>query len=141
VGDVNVWTNRLIGRDRELAALGSVLDEAVVDGATLSDDLRCLPRSSRVAMEAALGIGPGPAPERLAVLNAALAVFCQAASRSPLLIVIDDLPWLDRASGAAIGFVGRRLRVMRTPSSNFSDRGDARHREERGIRDDRRPPR
>ena len=45
-------------------------------------------------MEAALGIGPAPerpAPERLAVLNAALAVFRQAASRSPLLIVIDDL--------------------------------------------------
>ena len=35
MGDVNVWTNRLIGRDRELAALGSLLDEAVVDGATL----------------------------------------------------------------------------------------------------------
>ena len=45
-------------------------------------------------MEAALGIGPAPerpAPERLTVLNAALAVFRQAASRSPLLIVIDDL--------------------------------------------------
>ena len=166
--DVNVWTNRLIGRDRELAILGSFLDEAVVDGATLlltgepgvgktallasaaemattagfevirgggveyetdvsfaglhqlvgslSDDLRRLPRSSRVAMEAALGIGPAPerpAPERLAVLNAALAVFSQAASRSPLLIIIDDLHWLDRASGAAVGFVGRRLRGSR----------------------------
>jgi stage III sporulation protein SpoIIIAA len=33
--DVNVWTSRLIGRDRELAALGSFLDEAVADGATL----------------------------------------------------------------------------------------------------------
>ena len=33
--DVNVWTNHLIGRDRELAVLGSLLDEAVVDGATL----------------------------------------------------------------------------------------------------------
>src|SRR4029077_13948795 len=92
----------------------------------LSDDLRRLPRSSRVAMEAALGIGPAPerpalertapertARERLAVLNAALAVFRQAASRSPLLILIDDLHWLDRASGAAIGFVGRRLRGSR----------------------------
>ena len=168
MGDVNVRTNRLIGRDRELAALGSLLDEAVVDGATLLltgepgvgktallvaaaematnagfevirgggveyetdvsfaglhqlvgplfDDLCRLPRSSRAAMEAALGIGPAPerpAPERLAVLNATLAVFRQAASRGPLLIVIDDLHWLDRASGAAVGFVGRRLRGSR----------------------------
>jgi hypothetical protein len=30
--DVNVWTSRLIGRDRELAALGSLLDEAGADG-------------------------------------------------------------------------------------------------------------
>ena len=28
--DVNVWTSRLIGRDRELGALGSLLDEAAV---------------------------------------------------------------------------------------------------------------
>ncbi|HKA96190.1 MAG TPA: AAA family ATPase [Streptosporangiaceae bacterium] len=163
--DVNVWTNRLIGRDRELAALGSLLDGALVDGATLLltgepgvgktallaaaaemaanagfavirgggveyetdvsfaglhqlvgplfDDLPRLPRSSRVAMEVALGIGSGPAPERLAVLNASLALFRQAASRSPLLIVIDDLHWLDRASGAVVGFVGRRLRGNR----------------------------
>jgi hypothetical protein len=163
--DVNVWTNHLIGRDRELAVLGSLLDEAVVDGATLlltgepgvgktallaaaaemaatagfeviraggveyetdvsfaglhqlvgplSDELHRLPRSSRVAMEVALGLGSGPAPERLAVLNASLALFRQAASRGPLLIVIDDLHWLDRASGAAVGFVGRRLRGSR----------------------------
>jgi DNA-binding CsgD family transcriptional regulator len=160
--DVNVWTSRLIGRDRELAILGSLLDEAAADGATLLltgepgvgktallaaaaemattagfevirgggveyetdvsfaglhqlvgpllDDLRRLPRSSRVAIEVALGVGSGPAPERLTVLNAALALFRQAASCRPLLIVIDDLHWLDRASGAAVGFVGRRLR-------------------------------
>jgi predicted ATPase len=70
-------------------------------------------RSSRVALEVALGLGSGPAPERLAVLNASLALFRQAASRGPLLIVIDDLHWLDRASGAAVGFVGRRLRDSR----------------------------
>jgi hypothetical protein len=35
VPDVNVWTNRLIGRDGELATFGSLLDEAGVDGATL----------------------------------------------------------------------------------------------------------
>ena len=35
MADVNAGTNRLVGRDRELATLGSFLDEAVVDGATL----------------------------------------------------------------------------------------------------------
>jgi AAA ATPase domain len=33
--DVHAGTNRLIGRERELATLGSFLGEAVVDGATL----------------------------------------------------------------------------------------------------------
>ena len=79
----------------------------------LSDDLRRIPRTSRVALEVALGIGSGPAPDRLAVLNASLALFRQAASSSPLLIVVDDLHWLDRASGAVVGFVGRRLRGSR----------------------------
>ena len=79
----------------------------------LSDDLRRMPRSSRVVLEVALGIGSGPAPDRLAVLSASLALFRQAASSEPLLIVVDDLHWLDRASGAVVGFVGRRLRGSR----------------------------
>ena len=79
----------------------------------LADELRHLPRSSRVALEVALGIGSGPAPDRLAVFNASLALFRQASSTSPLLIVIDDLHWLDRASGAVVGFVGRRLQGSR----------------------------
>ena len=165
MADMHGWTSQLIGRERELATLGSFLGEAAVDGATLlltgepgvgktallvaaagmattdgvrvvrgggveyetdvsfaglhqlvdplSDDLRRLPPSSRVALEVALGIGSGPAPDRLAVLSASLALFRQAASDAPLLIVIDDLHWLDRASGAVVGFVGRRLRGSR----------------------------
>jgi DNA-binding CsgD family transcriptional regulator len=76
----------------------------------LADDLRALPPASRTPLEVALGIGAGPAPDRLAVLSAALALFRHAA---PLLVVIDDLHWLDRASGAVVGFVGRRLRGSR----------------------------
>ena len=33
--DVNAGTNRLVGRDRELATLAAFLGEAVADGATL----------------------------------------------------------------------------------------------------------
>jgi predicted ATPase len=68
----------------------------------LSEDLRRLPPSSRAAIEVALGIGSGPAPDRLAVLSASLALFRQAASSTPLLVVIDDLHWLDRATGAVM---------------------------------------
>jgi DNA-binding CsgD family transcriptional regulator len=64
-------------------------------------------------LEVALGVGAGPAPDRLAVMSGALALFRQAASTAPLLIVIDDLQWLDRASGAVVGFVGRRLEGSR----------------------------
>ena len=66
-----------------------------------------------MVLEVALGIGSGPAPDRLAVLSASLALFRQAASGNPLLIVVDDLHWLDRASGAVVGFVGRRLQGSR----------------------------
>ena len=79
----------------------------------LSDDLPRMPRSGRVALEVALGIGSGPAPDRLAVLSASLGLFRQAASGEPLLIVVDDLHWLDRASAAVVAFVGRRLQGSR----------------------------
>ena len=75
----------------------------------LVDDLRELPRPARVAIEVALGIGSGPAPDRLSVLTRALALFRQAACSAPLLVVIDDMHWLDRATASVIGFVGRRL--------------------------------
>ena len=75
----------------------------------LGDDLRRVPSSSRTTIEVALGSGSGPAQDRLAVMDAALTLFRQAASEAPLLIAVDDLQWLDRATGAVLGFVGRRL--------------------------------
>ena len=79
----------------------------------LYDDLVQMPRSSRLVLEVALGVGSGPAPDRLAVLSASLALFRRAASGEPLLVVVDDLQWLDRASCAVVVFVGRRLRGSR----------------------------
>ena len=43
------------------------------------------------------------------VSNAALTVLRIAAAARPVLVVIDDLPWLDRASAGVLGFVARRL--------------------------------
>jgi DNA-binding CsgD family transcriptional regulator len=40
---------------------------------------------------------------------AALSLLADAASKQPLVCVIDDAQWLDRASAQALGFVARRL--------------------------------
>jgi len=68
-----------------------------------------LTASHRRALIVALGIGEGPPPDRLVVSSATLELLRQAAAARPILIVIDDLPWFDRASAAVLGFVARRL--------------------------------
>jgi predicted ATPase len=61
------------------------------------------------ALNVALGYGDGPPPDRLLVSTAALTVLLQAAVARPVLMVVDDLPWLDRASAGVLGFAARRL--------------------------------
>ena len=68
-----------------------------------------LPAVHRDALNVALGFGDGAPPSRLVVSNAALVLLRQAATARPLLVIIDDLPWLDRASAGVLSFVARRL--------------------------------
>jgi DNA-binding CsgD family transcriptional regulator len=63
----------------------------------------------RDVLNVALGYGEGPPPDRLLVSTATLTVLLQAAAAKPVLVVVDDLPWLDRASAGVLGFVARRL--------------------------------
>lgn len=63
----------------------------------------------RNALSIALGYGPGPAPDRLQVSNAALALLCLAAGEHRLLLIADNLQWIDQASGQVLAFVARRL--------------------------------
>ncbi|TDC36981.1 LuxR family transcriptional regulator [Micromonospora sp. 15K316] len=63
----------------------------------------------REALRVALGFGTGQPPDRLLVSNAVLLLLRSMAVARPLLLVVDDLPWLDRASSAVLGFVARRL--------------------------------
>ncbi len=48
-------------------------------------------------------------PSRLVVSNAALVLLRQTATARPVLVILDDLPWLDRASAGVLSFVARRL--------------------------------
>lgn len=75
----------------------------------LGDQVEELPASRRSALEVALGLSSGPAPDRLSVLDAALATFRRAAATAPLLVVVDDMHWLDGATASVVGFIGRRL--------------------------------
>ena len=68
-----------------------------------------LPAAPRNALNVALGFGNGPPPARLVVSNAALALLRQAATARPVLVIVDDLHWLDRASAGVLSFVARRL--------------------------------
>ncbi|NMO56853.1 AAA family ATPase [Actinoplanes sp. TBRC 11911] len=61
------------------------------------------------ALRVALGLATGPAPSFLAVSNAILALLGELAQAAPVLLVVDDLPWLDRPSAIVLGLVARRL--------------------------------
>jgi predicted ATPase len=75
----------------------------------LFEGLRRLSAMHSRALSVALGLDDGPAPDRLVVSNAALALLRRAAATHPVLVIVDDLPWLDRASAVVLGFVARRL--------------------------------
>lgn len=83
-----------------------------------------LPAIHRDAINVALGFSDGTAPGRLVVSNAALALLRQAAAARPVLIVLDDLPWLDRASAGVLGFVARRLTGSHVGLMGTSRTGD-----------------
>jgi DNA-binding CsgD family transcriptional regulator len=68
-----------------------------------------LGQAHRDALSVALGLSQGTAADQLVVSTAVLLLLCRVAADSPVLLVVDDLPWLDRASAAIISFVVRRL--------------------------------
>jgi DNA-binding CsgD family transcriptional regulator len=68
-----------------------------------------LPVPQREALRTALGLAEGPPPDRLLVGLAVLSLVCVVAAERPLVCVIDDGQWLDRASAQALGIVARRL--------------------------------
>ena len=77
--------------------------------APLLDRLERLPAPQRHALEITLGLSEGPAPDQFFVGLAALGLLSEVAKERPLLCVIDDAQWLDRASAQAFAFVARRL--------------------------------
>jgi DNA-binding CsgD family transcriptional regulator len=68
-----------------------------------------LPRPQRQALGVVLGLRSGPAPNPYLVGLALLGLLSEGAEEQPLLMLVDDAQWLDRASMQVLGFVARRL--------------------------------
>ena len=77
--------------------------------APMLDRLDQLPGPQREALRTAFGLAAGPPPDRFLVALAVLSLLSEVAGEQPLVCVIDDQQWLDRASAQALGFAARRL--------------------------------
>src|SRR5690349_21288424 len=71
------------------------------------DFLERLPDPQRNAVGVALGLTAGRAPNPFLVGLAVLGLLSEAADERPLLCVVDDAQWLDRASARALAFIAR----------------------------------
>src|SRR3954467_15307689 len=76
-----------------------------------ADRLTRLPGPQRAALGTAFGLRPGTAPDRFLVGLAVLTLLSEVAEEQPLVCVLDDAQWLDRAPTRTLGSVARRLRV------------------------------
>ena len=77
--------------------------------ASLLDLREGLPEPQRDALETAFGLSAKATPDRFVVGLAVLGLLSEAAEEQPLVCVVDDAQWLDRASALTIAFVARRL--------------------------------
>ncbi|WP_433368916.1 AAA family ATPase [Streptosporangium sp. CA-115845] len=79
----------------------------------VSADIERLPPGLREALSVALGFGVGAPTDALLVCNAALLLVKTVAAEVPLVLLVDDVQWIDRASAVVLGFVARRLEGVR----------------------------
>src|SRR5271170_3932858 len=77
--------------------------------APVLDRVEGLPGPQREALRTAFGLRAGPVPDRFLVGLAVLGLVSEVAGERPLICVVDDEQWLDRASVQALGFAARRL--------------------------------
>nr|WP_042188279.1 AAA family ATPase [Kibdelosporangium sp. MJ126-NF4]CEL18059.1 putative transcriptional regulator [Kibdelosporangium sp. MJ126-NF4]CTQ90712.1 putative transcriptional regulator [Kibdelosporangium sp. MJ126-NF4] len=103
VSDFTVLTCAGVESEVEIAFAG--LHQAL---RPIASRLGALPAVQAEAMRGALGESIGPASDYL-VSAGTLALLNAAASERPVLLVVDDAQWLDRASSGAFTFAARRV--------------------------------
>ncbi|MGW3955960.1 LuxR C-terminal-related transcriptional regulator [Streptomyces sp. NPDC004752] len=98
------------GVESELALDHSALHQLLFG---MRDAFDRLAPGQRATLEGILGVSAaGAAPERFGAGAAVLEALRRTADDGPVLVVIDDVQWIDRASGDVLAFVARRLRGL-----------------------------
>ncbi|MBB2940701.1 DNA-binding CsgD family transcriptional regulator [Actinoplanes lutulentus] len=69
-----------------------------------------LPERQRAALRSVFGLGPSTSPDPLVLAVAVLGLLEDLAQEQPLVLIVEDVQWMDEPTLNLIGFVGRRLR-------------------------------
>lgn len=108
----------LVGSASDLTVVRAVGAESEIELAYASLYQLCGPLLNRLdrtsppqreALQIVFGISAGPPPDPFLVGLAVLSLLCEAAEDRPVVCLIDDAQWLDRASARTLAFVARRL--------------------------------
>jgi DNA-binding CsgD family transcriptional regulator len=67
-----------------------------------------LPAAQADALRVALSLEAGAGADPVATLHGVVSLAAAASTRQPLLVLVDDLPWLDPPTADAIAFLARR---------------------------------
>jgi DNA-binding CsgD family transcriptional regulator len=97
---------RAVGVEPELELAFGALHQMC---APILERLDGIPAPQRDALRVTFGLSEGRAPDRFMVGLATLSLLSEAAERRPVLCVVDDAQWLDRASAQALAFAARRV--------------------------------
>jgi DNA-binding CsgD family transcriptional regulator len=108
-----------LGRDNNALVLeaSGIESESMLPFAGLHQLLRpllnrpsSLPEVQQRALLTALGLRDGPAPQLFLIALAALTLITDTAAMQPVVLVVDDVQWIDVPTNDVLAFISRRVR-------------------------------